>query len=105
MRQNISENQADYKPMLAIIRRRRWYLWCLILIYMPLAVTTLQTTQSYKAFGVVFALWVILLCIAVTLTATAKCPKCGNNFHMRHSTLSYLRKCRHCGLHICADKI
>ena len=104
MEHDISDIPIVYIPILAIIRRRRWYLWGLILIYMPVSVTTLQLTQSYKATGIVFLLWVISLCIAVTLTAIVKCPRCGNNFHMRNSTLSYHRKCSHCGLHICADK-
>jgi hypothetical protein len=94
----------SYKPMLAVIRRRRWYLWVVIMVYMPVSVMTLQVTQSYKATAVVLLIWIIVLCIAVTLTAIATCPKCGNSFHMRNSTLSYLRKCRHCGLHLCADK-
>jgi hypothetical protein len=94
-----------YKPMLSIIRRRRWYLWGLILVYMPVSVKTLELTQSYRATGVVLLLWLIVLCIVVTLTAIAKCPRCGNNFHMRNSALSYFRRCRHCGLHICEDKL
>jgi uncharacterized protein (DUF983 family) len=40
----------------------------------------------------------------VALTAIAKCPQCGNNFHMYNSSLHYPRKCRHCGLHLNADK-
>lgn len=100
----MSDNPLAYKPMLAIIRRRRWYLWGLILAYMPVAVSILQATQSYRAFGIMFTLWLVLVCIAVTLTATAKCPRCGNSFHMRHSTLTYFRTCRHCALHLCADK-
>jgi hypothetical protein len=105
MEQEKSDNLSAYGPYLALIRRRRWYLWVLILIYMPVSVETLQLTQSYLATGIVFVLWFILLCIVVTLTAIAKCPRCGLNFHMRNSTLSYFRKCRHCNLHLCADKI
>lgn len=93
-----------FKPMLAVIRRRRWYLWGVIMVYMPVSVLTLQVTQSYKATAVVLLIWIIVLCIAVTLTAIAPCPRCGNSFHMRNATLSYFRKCRHCGLHLCADK-
>ena len=100
-----ADNPATFGVMLAIIRRRRWYLWGLILIYMPVSVMTLQLTQSYKTTGIVCMIWFILLCIVVTLTAISKCPRCSNSFHMRNSTLSYFRKCRHCGLHICADKI
>ena len=104
MEQETSDNPSTYGAMLAIIRRRRWYLWGLILAYMPVSVETLQLTQSYKVTGIVFLVWFVLLCIVVVLTAIAKCPRCGNNFHMRNSTLTYFRKCRHCGLHIRADK-
>ena len=102
--QETNDDPATYGAMLAIIRRRRWYLWGLILIYMPATLTTLQWTQSYKATGIVFLIWFILLFITAGLAACSKCPRCGNNFHMRNSTLSFLRKCRHCGLHILADK-
>jgi hypothetical protein len=102
--QENSNDPSAYALMLAIVRRRRWYLWGLILIYMPVSVMTLQLTQSYKATGLVILIWVILLCIAVTLIAIAKCPRCGNNFHMRNSSITFFRKCRHCGLHLCADK-
>jgi len=97
-------NPATYAHLLLIIRRRRWYLWGLILIYMPASVSTLQLTQSYTATGIVVLIWIVLLCIVVTLTAIAKCPRCGNNFHMRNSTLTYHRKCRYCGLPLCAGK-
>ncbi len=104
MEHDTSSSPIAYKPLLAVIRRRRWYLWALIIVYMPASVLTLQLTQSYKATGLVLLIWLILLCTVVTLTAIAKCPRCGDNFHMRNSTLSYFRKCRHCGLHLCADK-
>lgn len=103
--QETSDNPENYSPLLQVVRRRRLYLWGLILIYMPVALSTLQLSQSFKVTGIVLIFWLILLCIVVTLTAIAKCPRCGNNFHMRNSTLSYRRKCRYCGLHLCADKL
>lgn len=99
-----NNDPTTFAQPLVIIRRRRWYLWGLILIYMPATVATLQLTQSYKATGIAVLIWIILLSIVVTLTAIVKCPRCGNNFHMRNSTLTYHRKCRYCGLHLCADK-
>ena len=105
MKQKISgDDPTTDGAMLTIIRRRRWYLWGLILIYIPAALTTLQFTQSYRLIGILFSIWLILLCTAVTLVACAKCPSCGNRFHMRDSSLSFLRKCSHCGLHIKEDK-
>ena len=105
MEQENSNDPSAYAQMLVIVRRRRWYLWGLILVYMPVSVLTLQLTQSYKATGLVILIWVILLCIVVTLIAIAKCPRCGNYFHMHGMTLLILRKCLHCQLHINDDKI
>lgn len=98
------DDQTNDGATLAIIRRRRWYLWGLILIYIPAALTTLQYTQSYRLIGILFSIWLLLLCTAVMLIACAKCPRCGNRFHMRDSSLSFLRKCSHCGLHIKEDQ-
>jgi hypothetical protein len=102
--EKLSLNLTDSGPGLGKIRKRRWFLWCVILAYMPAMYATLRITQSYKATGVVFVVWIILLCIFATLAACAKCPRCGNYFHMHGMTLLYLRKCLHCQLHINADK-
>lgn len=104
MEQAVSDNPSQYGPLLAIIRRRRWYVWCSILIYMPVAVGSLELTQSYTVVGIVFAIWLVLLCIVITLLASARCPHCGNTFHMRHSTLGFSRRCRYCSLHLNADR-
>ncbi|GFO54008.1 hypothetical protein GMSM_10150 [Geomonas sp. Red276] len=87
--------------MLAAIRRRRWYLGGLILLYLPVTMTVLRLTESVKATGAFFGIWVLFLCIAMALYASAKCPGCGKTFHMKNSTLSFSRKCRHCGLELC----
>lgn len=102
--QENSHNTTTYRTMLAVIRRRRWFLWGMILIYIPTSVTTLQLTQSYKLLSFMFLIWLILLCIAVTLMACSKCPRCGNSFHMRNSTLSFSQKCCHCRLHISGEE-
>jgi hypothetical protein len=98
--QEISDNPATHATMLAVIRKRRWFLWGLILVYIPASLAALQLTQSYKMLGILFLTWLILLCISVVLLASSKCPRCGNTFHMRNSALSFSRKCCHCGLHI-----
>ena len=95
-----NDNPTSYGTMLAMIRKRRWFLWALLLVYIPASVTTLQFTQSNKSIGLLFLLWLIALCVSVTLLACCKCPRCGNSFHMRNSGLSFSRKCSHCGLHI-----
>jgi hypothetical protein len=97
-------NLTDFGPALGKIRKRRLFLWCVILVYMPAMWTTLRLTGSYKATGTVFVVWIILLCIFATVAACARCPRCGNYFHMHGMTLLYLRKCLHCQLHINADR-
>jgi len=98
------DNQTAIGPELGKIRRRRMFLLALILVYLPATLATLNLTHSVKATGAVFAVWFVLLCIAVTLTAVVRCPQCRNPFHMHDSSLRYSRKCSHCGLHIHADK-
>ena len=98
MDQENTLNPETYQTGLAVIRRRRWFSWGMVLIYMPASLMTLQLTQSYKLMGFLFLAWLILLCIAVAMLASSKCPRCGNSFHMRNSTISFFGKCRHCGL-------
>jgi hypothetical protein len=94
----------EFGAALKKIRKRRLYLWAVILIYMPAMWMTLQLTQSYHKTAIAFIIWVIILTIIATVAAVARCPGCGNYFHMHGATLLYLRKCLHCGLHINSDK-
>ena len=100
----MNEQPADLRPGLARIRRRRWFLWGIILIYMPAMWFVLQLTHSLRRTMPAFAVWFILLCVAAGISAAARCPRCGNYFHMHGMTLLYFRKCLHCGLHINADR-
>lgn len=86
------------------IRRRRWVLWSVALVYLPEMLITLKLTHSGFALGVVFVIWFVFLCYAVVPVAFSLCPRCGNYFHMKGLMPVYLRRCLHCGLHICADK-
>jgi hypothetical protein len=97
-------DSAEFGAALKKIRKRRVYLWGVILIYLPVMWTTLQLTQSYNKTAVAFVAWVLLLCFVATFAALARCPGCGNYFHMHGMTLLFLRKCLHCGLHINADR-
>jgi hypothetical protein len=89
---------------LTVIRRRRWYLWTVILVYLPAMWGTLQVAPTQRALGTVFLVWFILLFITALVSAVARCPRCGNYFHMHGMTLLYLRKCLHCQLHLKADR-
>ncbi len=89
---------------LRIIRKRRWFLWSLIIIYIPAVWTSLTLTHSDRATAYFFGFWLLLLIIAVFFVTTCRCPRCGNLFHMHGVTPLYLRSCLHCQLHICEDK-
>ncbi len=86
------------------IRRRRWFFWIMIMIYLPAMLVALKMPQSGQAVVTVFVVWVLLLIVAVTLMALVRCPRCGNCFHMNGYMFRPVRKCYHCGLHITTDK-
>ncbi|HEY3309136.1 MAG TPA: hypothetical protein VGJ93_11830 [Desulfuromonadaceae bacterium] len=88
-----------------MIRRRRWYFWLIIMVYLPATWSTLAYSHSYRITGIVFAIWFVLLCVIIVLLATAKCPSCGKYFHMRNASLSIYRSCRHCGLNLGTGKV
>jgi len=86
------------------IRRRRWFFWIMIMIYLPAMLVALQMPQSGQAVVTVFVAWILLLIVAVTLMALVRCPQCGNCFHMNGFLFRPVRKCFHCKLHLTADK-
>jgi hypothetical protein len=65
----------------------------------------MKISPTYRALAVVFAAWFIMLWVVVGYSALARCPRCGNYFHMHGMTLLYFRKCLHCQLHLKADKV
>ena len=86
------------------IRRRRWFFWIMIMIYLPAMLVALKMPQSGQAVVTVFVVWVLLLIVAVILMTLVRCPRCGNCFHMNGYMFRPVRRCYHCGLHITADK-
>lgn len=82
------------------IRRRRWFLWLLILAYLPAMMVALRSPQSGQIVVAVFCVWLFLLVIAVALMALARCPQCGECFHMNGFLFRPVRRCFHCGLHL-----
>ncbi len=86
------------------IRKRRWFLWGVLLVYVPAIWVSLRLTHSDRITAVVFGVWLVVLIIAVLLMSTARCPRCGNYFHVYGMTPLYLRKCLHCKLPLTADK-
>lgn len=95
---------AELTTGLALIRRRRWYLWGAILIYLPALKLTMLLSPSTKVALSVVGLWLLLSFALAFYAALARCPRCGNYFHMHGPTLLFLRKCLHCQLHLCTDR-
>ena len=101
---NDVEDVSLLGPGLARVRRRRWYLWFVLIVYLPTMWTTQRITHSFEKSLPVFLLWFLLLILVMALSATVKCPRCRNYFHVNGMALLYLRRCLHCQLHLCADK-
>lgn len=91
---------ATLRRGLQLVRRRRWCFWSIILVYMPL----MGVAMKFHLVAPAFLFWFVLLFGIVYYTALARCPRCGNYFHLHGMSLMILRKCLHCQLHICADK-
>lgn len=94
----------ELKTGLQKIRRRRWFFWLVIMSYLPAMLFALKATQPGQAVGITFASWIFFLTAAVVLVALARCPQCGNCFHMSGFLFRPVRKCFHCSLHLTADK-
>lgn len=91
-------------PGLSKVRQRRVLLWAAIGIYLPGLLIALQLGLSSQAMTWLFGVWVAVLCIAVGLATVVRCPRCGKQFHTNGPTFLPVRKCVHCGLHVCADR-
>ncbi len=96
---------TELGPGLKKVRRRRWWLWGVVLLYLPIMVPPVEMNWSLKATGIAFLLWYVLLFAAALYMALARCPHCGNYFHLHGLTYLPLRRCLHCQLHINADKL
>jgi hypothetical protein len=85
------------------IRRKRWFLWSVFLTYLPAIWVSLKLTGSDRKTAIVFGVWVVLAAVAGGLVAFARCPRCGNYFHMKGLVPVWVRRCLHCELHLKAD--
>ena len=97
-------SKAELSAGLARIRRRRWGLWSVLLTYLPAIWLSLKITESDRKTAVVFGVWVAMAAVAGCVAAAARCPRCGNYFHLLGLTPVWVRKCLHCGLGLTADK-
>lgn len=98
----VPDDPASYTAGLDLLRRRRKYFFGVVLGYVPVMWLLHEFAPRFMLKA--FAVWVVLLVVAMAVSAVARCPRCGNCFHMHGMTLLYLRKCLHCQLHINADR-
>ncbi len=86
------------------IRLRRWTLWAVLIVYLPTMWCAQQITRSFHGALPVFFAWVVVLVLATAWSATVRCPRCGNYYHVNGMMLLYLRRCLHCQLPLNADR-
>jgi hypothetical protein len=98
------EEPARIEKGLRKIRRRRWMLWTVLIIYLPTMCITQELTHSFNKSLPVFFGWFVVLLTVTAISAVVRCPRCGNYFHVNGMTLLYLRRCLHCQLHLVEDK-
>jgi Flp pilus assembly protein TadB len=94
----------DLRAGLKKVRSRRWFLWVLILAYLPLMMIALRSGNPGRTVVIFFAAWILLIIVAVALMALVRCPRCGNCFHMSGYLFRPVRHCFTCGLHLTTDK-
>ncbi len=86
------------------IRRRRQYFWATVILYMPLMLVANQISPTLRCMAITFCVWVLLLFAVTMYLALARCPVCGQYFHLRGMSFLPVRRCMHCQLHINDDK-
>ena len=92
-------DQRLIRAGLADIRRRRRYMWVLLLGFLPFGVlvSLLPISDSlvpWLAFG-----WLGVFAIASIRSNLSKCPRCGRNYHQFMIVfIPWSNKCGSCGL-------
>jgi hypothetical protein len=99
-----TEDFTAYSQGLGSIRRRRWFLWLTIIMYIPSIWVSLQLTHSDRTTFMVFVIWFAVTAYASGYAAIARCPRCKNYFHLKGVLSLYLRRCMHCDLHLNSDR-
>lgn len=104
MDENRPTDPTEYTPGLNKIRKRRLFLWLVILAYLPSMMLALESSDYRSWVTIVFSSWIVLLIIAVAFACVVRCPRCGECFHTHGPTFLPFRRCLHCSLHVNADK-
>ncbi|MDD2540291.1 MAG: hypothetical protein PHH28_04510 [Desulfuromonadaceae bacterium] len=104
MEETPKSDPAAFGPAMRLIRRRRKYFFATVIAYMPAMWLTNKMFPSFRSMAITFGLWVSFLFITALYSAVARCPRCGQYFHMNGISLLYLRRCLHCQLHVTANR-
>ena len=104
MKSDQATDPTTYRAGLKKIRMRRWFLWVVILGYLPAMLIALDSSDVRTWVTITFSTWLVLLILAVALACLVRCPRCGECFHTHGPTFLPFRRCLHCALHVNADK-
>ncbi|WP_432821833.1 hypothetical protein [Trichloromonas sp.] len=88
---------------LAGIRTRRRFLWSVFISYIPAIWFALKTGGDGLAL-VVGILWLLMASAGGILVSFARCPRCGDRFHMKGISTSWGGRCVHCKLSLSKAK-
>jgi hypothetical protein len=93
----------DLPALLAGIRTRRRFLWTVFASYIPAIWYALKIGGDNLAL-VVGILWLVMASAGGILVSFARCPRCGDRFHMKGISTSWGSRCVHCKLSLSKEK-
>jgi hypothetical protein len=98
----------SYRAGLRTMRRRKWAMWASQPIFV-LSVVLLTQYFGHDHMDTISFLTVIPVFASFFVYWLSRCPRCGYGFFALSKTRASLLKgtenCRHCGLHLNADKM
>lgn len=98
------DEQARFMTALTALRRRRKLFFAVVIGYMPFMWVSNKFYPSFRGMAITFGIWFAMLFLSALYSAVARCPACGQYFHMHGMSLMYLRRCLHCQFHISNKK-
>ncbi len=100
---------AEEREGLRKIRRLRFWLWTLLLAFIPLVWLVTIFTESRSVMMVILIVWAAAVVHFAARAAFSKCPRCRNYYHATAGTPSFwnllAQRCTHCGLPLRSDRV
>jgi hypothetical protein len=100
---------AEEREGLRKIRRLRFWLWTLLLAFIPLVWLVTSFTESRSVMMGILIVWAAAVVHFAARAAFSKCPRCRNYYHATAGTPSFwnllARRCTHCGLPLRSDRV